>query len=109
LRIVFGLRRFSEDLDFSVINAAGYDFGGLCGGLEKVFRLNGLNAILDMAKEKTVNSAFLTFPGLPYVLGLSGHKQEKLSIKIEIDTKPPAGWKMQTAVLNKTYLFGMAH
>ena len=109
LRIVFGLRRFSEDLDFSVVSAGGYDFGGLCGGLEKVFRLNGLNSVLEKDREKTVNSAFLTFPGLPHALGLSGHKQEKLSIKLEIDTNPPAGWKMQTTVLNKTYLFSVAH
>ncbi|KAF0126482.1 MAG: hypothetical protein FD189_1359 [Elusimicrobia bacterium] len=109
LRVVFGLRRFSEDLDFSVFNAAGYDFGGLCGGLEKNFRLNGLNAVLDKDRDKTVNSAFLTFPGLPHALGLSGHKREKLSIKLEIDTNPPAGWKMQTTVLNKTYLFSLAH
>ena len=109
LRIVFGLRRFSEDLDFSVVSTAGYDFGGLCGGLKKVFRLNGLNAVLERDREKTVNSAFLTFPGLPHALGLSGHKQEKLSVKLEIDTNPPGGWKTQTTVLNKTYLFGVAH
>lgn len=109
LRIVFGLRRFSEDLDFSVVSSVGYDFGALCGGLEKVFRLNGLNAVLEKDRDKTVNSAFLTFPGLPYALGLSGHKQEKLAIKLKIDTKPPAGWKMQTTVLNKTYLFSVAH
>ena len=109
LRIVFGLRRFSEDLDFSVVNAAGYNFGGLCGRLEKDFRLNGLSAVLEKDREKTVNSAFLAFPGLPHALGLSGHKQEKLSIKREIDTNPPAGWKTQAAVLNKTYLFSVAH
>lgn len=109
LRILFGLRRFSEDLDFSVVSARGYDFGGICGGLEKVFRLNGLNAVLAADREKTVNSAFLTFPGLPHALGLSGHRQEKLSIKIEIDTDPPAGWQRQTSVLNKTYLFSVVH
>lgn len=109
LRIIYGLRRFSEDLDFSIVSAEGYDFSAICGGLEKVFRLNGLNAVLNKDKEKTVYSAFLTFPGLPHALGLSGHKQEKLSIKLEIDTNPPAGWKMQTTVVNKTYLFGVAH
>jgi len=109
LRIVFGLRRFSEDLDFSIVDPTGYDFNGICGGLVKVFRLNGLNVVLDKDRVKTVNSAFLNFPGLPHALGLSGHKQEKLSIKIEVDTKPPAGWKSQTTVLNKTYLFSVAH
>ena len=109
LRIVFGLRRFSEDLDFSLVGAAGYDFGGICGRLVKDFGLNGLSVSLDKAKGKTVNSAFFSFPGLPHALGLSGHKQEKLSIKIEVDTNPPAGWARQTTVLNKTYLFSVGH
>jgi len=109
LRILFGVRRFSEDLDFSVTSMAGYDFGGLGAGLVKTFRLNGLEVNLERQAGKTVNSAFLSFPGLPWALGLSGHKAEKLSIKLEVDTNPPAGWKTQTAVVNKTYLFGLAH
>jgi hypothetical protein len=109
LRIVFGLRRFSEDLDFSIINTQGYDFDGICRGLVRVFHLNGLDVVLEKDKVKTVNSAFLSFPGLPHALGLSGHKLEKLSIKIEVDANPPAGWKKQTALLNKTYLFSVAH
>jgi len=109
LRILFGLRRFSEGLDFSIVSAKGYDFDALCAGLERGFTLNGLNAELDKGKKKTVNSGFLSFPGLPRALGLSGHKREKLSIKIEVDTNPPAGWATQTAVLNKTYLFSVAH
>jgi len=46
---------------------------------------------------------------LLYEAGISPLKSQKLSIKLEIDTNPPAGWKMQTTVLNKTYLFSVAH
>lgn len=109
LRILYGVRRFSEDLDFSVVSHKGYDFKGICGGLERAFRLNGLAAVLDKKNEKTVNSAFLSFPGLPKALGLSGHRGEKLSIKIEVDTNPPAGWKTQRAIISKTYLFDILH
>lgn len=109
LRIIFGVRRFSEDLDFSIVRPSGYHFNDLCAGLVTAFRLNGLHVELDKKNEKTVNSAFLSFPGLPYALGLSGHRGEKLSIKIEIDVRPPAGWKTQTSILNKTYLFNVAH
>ena len=109
LRVLFGARRFSEDLDFSAVSSKGYDFNGLCGGLVKAFRLSGLNAVLGKSKAKTVNSAFLSFPGLPYALGLSGHKQEKFSIKIEVDTRPPEGWRAQTSIVNKTYLFSVKH
>ena len=109
LRVIFGVRRFSEDLDFSIVNSKGYDFRDICDGLVKTFRLNGLNAGLDKKNGKIVNSAFLSFPGLPHALGLSGHKGEKLSIKIEVDTRPPAGWKAQTSILNRTYLFNVSH
>ncbi len=109
LRIIFGTRRFSDELDFSVVDSKGYHFSDLCSGLLKAFRLNGLGVQLDKKNEKTVNSAFLSFPGLPHALGLSGHKGEKLSIKIEVDVRPPAGWKTQTSILNKTYLFNVVH
>ncbi|MEI7482229.1 MAG: nucleotidyl transferase AbiEii/AbiGii toxin family protein [Elusimicrobiota bacterium] len=109
LRVLYGVRRFSEDLDFSITNLKGYDFKGLCGGLERTFRLNGLTVKLDKENKKTVNSVFLSFPGLPKALGLSGHKEEKLSIKIEVDTNPPAGWQTQRAIVNKTYLFDILH
>ena len=95
LRVIFGLRRFSEDLDFSIVSSRGYDFSDICGGLAKAFRSNGLDAGVDKQNERTVNAAFLSFPGLPHALGLSGHKGEKLSIKIEVDRRPPAGWKTQ--------------
>lgn len=109
LRVLFNVRRFSEDLDFSAVSSKGCDFGGICEGLVKTFRLNGLNAALEKEKAKTVNSAFLSFPGLPHALGLSGHKQEKLSIKLEVDTRPPEGWRAQTSIVNKRYLFSVNH
>ncbi len=109
LRVIFGLRRFSEDLDFSIVSSSGYDFSDICGRLVKAFRSNGLDAGVDKQNERTVNAAFLSFPGLPHALGLSGHKGEKLSIKVEVDTRPPAGWKTQTSLLNRTYLFNVSH
>ncbi|MDT8287369.1 MAG: nucleotidyl transferase AbiEii/AbiGii toxin family protein [Elusimicrobiales bacterium] len=109
LRILFGLKRFSEDLDFSLTRRQGYDFGALGERLVKDLRLNGLHPRLDRADVKTVNSAFLAFPGLPRELGLSGHKEEKLSIKIEVDTNPPGGWRARTTLVNASYLFSVSH
>ena len=38
LRILHGMRRFSEDLDFSLFNAEGYDFSRLTQGLIKALK-----------------------------------------------------------------------
>lgn len=109
LRTIYGLRRFSEDLDFFLINSNGYEFKSLLESLNKSFILNGLKVSLKQDKEKTVNSAFVQFPGLSLALGLSGHNEQKLSIKIEVDVMPPAGWNLQTTVISRTYLFGILH
>lgn len=109
LRVLFGLKRFSEDLDFSRTLSEDYDFGRMGERLLKDMRLNGLDARLDRPISKTVNSFFLAFPGLPHKLGFSGHKAEKLSIKLEVDTNPPAGWRTRTSLLRSPYLFQLSH
>jgi len=43
LRILFNLRRFSEDLDFSLIQRKGYDFETINANLTRGFNLYGLN------------------------------------------------------------------
>ncbi|MBI4356312.1 MAG: nucleotidyl transferase AbiEii/AbiGii toxin family protein, partial [Gammaproteobacteria bacterium] len=42
-------------------------------------------------------------------LGLSSHSSQKLSIKIEIDQKPPSGFKTVFSMVNKEYLIGIQH
>ena len=42
-------------------------------------------------------------------LGLSGHAAQNLSIKIEVDSNPPLGWRTETTLVNKTYLFSLVH
>jgi len=40
---------------------------------------------------------------------LSPHKNEKISIKIEIDTNPPSGSKQELSLYNSTFLFYILH
>ncbi len=56
------------------------------------------------AKVKTggaVKSTYLKFIGLPYELDISPHRDEILSVKIELDTDPPAGANVLTTTLRK--------
>lgn len=109
LRLLFGIRRFSEDLDFSLAAKGKYDFAALCAELEREFGLMGLSLEANPEHEKTVYSVMLKFSGLLKDLGLSPLKGQKFSIKLEIDSNPPAGWKAEQSVINRTYIFAVSH
>ena len=109
LRILFNVRRFSEDLDFSLTNPDGYDFEKLCDQLHKEIRLYGLEMEKTIKEAGAVNSVMLKFPGLLNRLGISPLPGQKLSIKLEVDTRPPKGGKIENSLVNKTYLFYVKH
>ncbi len=109
LRILYDMRRFSEDLDFSLVTVKGYDFEKLNAGLVRYFKLNNLEAESRPKVEKTVHSTFLKFPGILKELGLGAFESQKLSIKLEVDSDPPKGWKLADTTLNKTYIFSVRH
>jgi len=105
LRILFDINRFSEDLDFSLINKKQYDFNKINDNIVKFFKQN--NILVEMTPKTTnnVHSAFLKFPKILKELNLSIFDNQKLSIKFEIDTNPPKDWTLETMLINKTYLF----
>ncbi|MFH0762290.1 MAG: nucleotidyl transferase AbiEii/AbiGii toxin family protein [Candidatus Omnitrophota bacterium] len=109
LRVLFNLRRFSEDLDFSLVKKGGFDFTRLCSQLSREFTLYNVETEIAPKIERNVQSAWLKFPGLLSRIGLSNLKSQKLSIKIEVDTNPPAGWRLQSSIVNKVYIFNIAH
>ena len=109
LRILFDLKRFSEDLDFSLISKSEYDFDKINKELVRGFKLYGLDIDSKPKGEKTVHSTFLKFKGLLKELGLSALKDQTLSIKIDIDTNPPAGGNTENKLINKTYMFSVIH
>jgi len=109
LRFLHNLRRFSEDLDFSLVNKDNYSFSALAKELKNGFRLYGLQVETKPKEDKTVQSAFIKFPGLLKELKLSDLDEQKLSIKIEVDANPPLGWVLVNTVINKVYLLNITH
>ncbi len=109
LRLVFGVRRFSEDLDFSLVKKGDYSFSRLNEELLKSLALSGLKAESKPKSERTVNSAMLRFPGVLKEIGLSGLESQNLSIKVEVDTNPPKGGHVQTRIIQRAYVFNVAH
>ena len=95
LRFLYRLPRFSEDLDFSHTVACGpssavqMEFRKYAESIRRVLEAETYDIELRLRPENTVQSAFIDFPGLLYELGLSPHRDQKLSIKVEVDTNPP--------------------
>lgn len=109
LRILFNSKRFSEDLDFSLIQRKGYDFGKINAGLLKELKFLGLNVEASPQEERIVHSMMLKFNGLLKAVGLSPLESQKFSIKIEIDTNPPEGGDIQNSYVSKVYTFNVVH
>lgn len=109
LRIIFDLRRFSEDLDFSLIDRKGYNFSNLNSALINEMALYGLKVESKASSDKSVHSIMLKFPELLKAAGLSNLSSQKLSIKIEVDSNPPAGWNVENRLVNKTYIFNVTY
>ncbi len=109
LRVLYDIRRFSEDMDFSVIDKKGYDFLKIISELKRQFNLHGINLETKSEVKKTVQSSMLKFPRLLNILGISGFKKQKLSIKLKVDSRPPAGWQIEDTLVNKIYFLNITH
>lgn len=102
LRFLFSIARFSEDLDFALERpSASYDFRSYLKNIQSEFLVEGYNVQIKVNDQKTVNSAFVRFYGLLYELNLSLQPNEALSVKIEVDTRPPEGAGLETNLVRR--------
>lgn len=109
LRILYDLKRFSEDLDFSLINNTNFSFVKMMDVITKELEQQNLSVSCAPKDDKTVSQAFIKFDQLLYTLNLSNHKDQKLSIKIEVDKKPPSGFKTELTLINKEFFTNINH
>ncbi len=106
LRIVHGMQRFSEDLDFLLKKPdTAFKWGKYVAGVQRDCRTEGIEfEIVDRERsEAAVRKTFLKTDSigslLYFQLPFGRHRQHKIRIKLEIDTKPPAGSSFETAYL----------
>jgi predicted nucleotidyltransferase component of viral defense system len=91
LRILYGIPRYSEDLDFSLeLHPEAYDFRAYLQRVVRDLSEEAYTIDVKLNDKRIVHKAFVRLRGLFYELGLSGHATETLAIKIEVDTHPPA-------------------
>lgn len=110
LRFLYHLERFSEDLDFST-TAPRKDahFKTYLEKLKGTFESEGYLIAVTAKLDKIVQSSFIKFPELLNELGLSPHRSEQISIKVEIDTNPPPGATLTTTVVRHYSLLNLLH
>ena len=110
LRFLYSHGRFSEDLDFALEgNPQGYDFRAYLQAIRSSLTPEGYPLEIKVNDHKTVQSAFIRFPGLLFELGLSPHRSEVLAVKLEVDTHPPQGAGLATTVVRRFVVLQLQH
>ncbi|MCP3701600.1 MAG: nucleotidyl transferase AbiEii/AbiGii toxin family protein, partial [Alteromonas sp.] len=102
LRFLYDIPRYSEDLDFALeLHPEAYDFRAYLQRIVRDFSAEAYVIDVKLNEKRVVHKAFVRFRGLLFALGLSGHADEVLAIKIEVDTNPPLHAGLMTTPLNK--------
>lgn len=111
LRILYGLDRFSEDLDFSLLAAdENFDLNSYSASLKKELAAFGFEVqVAEKSKsvETAIQSAFLKANTANQLLVIKASEDfvrkipagQVTKIKIEIDTDPPDGFETQSKFL----------
>lgn len=89
LRICYGLKRYSEDLDFALDRPLdSYSFPALVKMIAAETGRRGFDVETTIDEESAVHKSFVKFSNLLYPMKLSHRKDHKLQIKVEVDTRP---------------------
>lgn len=116
LRIFYGLDRFSEGLDFSLLKAdEGFTLEPYFSAILTEFEALGIKVRIDekeKAKRSSIESAFLKTETiwkelvLEDILKQTGVKSNKpIKIKIEVDRNPPLGFQTEEKLLIRPFSF----
>jgi predicted nucleotidyltransferase component of viral defense system len=110
LRFLYSIQRYSEDLDFALERPdRGYDFRAYLEAIRSELTREGYGVDIKLKDKGVVHSAFVGFPGLPAELGFSPHRNELLSVKLEVDTHPPRGAALMTTIVRRHLTLQLQH
>ena len=113
LRVLYGLDRYSEDLDFSLLLPnPDFSLGAYGDSLQREIRSFGFQVSFEQSarqteRQKANESAFLKTNSLRELLvieadpgSLKGlHPEKRLKVKLEVDTDPPPGFETESQYL----------
>ena len=119
LRILYGIDRYSEDLDFSLLKPMpDFDISRYISALKREVRSFGFEvsvAVREKNAESTVQSAFLKADTLTHLLVIETAEDiarqiprgQVMKIRIEIDTDPPMGFDTENKFLLQPISFSV--
>lgn len=110
LRFLYGIPRYSEDLDFSLADSLKHcPFEDILKKIRARMNREDYAVEIKVSREKAVRSAWIKFPGLPFEMGISPHRSEVFSIKLEVDTCPPPGARTETTLCRRFVTLNLMH
>ena len=102
LRFLYRLPRFSEDLDFTLERSAdGFSLPDLADRLGRQLEREGYVVRVGLSDRGVVAKTSFSFVGLPAEAGISAHPEQTLAVKLEVDTRPPAGAGLAVTVIDR--------
>ncbi len=110
LRLIQGIDRFSEDLDFDCKDLSGEEFQEMTDSVVSFLRKNNIH-VETRDRPNPRLTAFrrnLYFPEMLFSLGLSGHRDERLLLKIEAQDQG-VSYLPEVAGINKMGFFFRVH
>lgn len=109
LRFIAALPRFSEDLDFSLHQPEGYHPVEWMKKIKTDLSLAGFEVAVNWNDRATVHKAWIKVAGILKETGLAAMPQQNLSIKLEVDTRPPSGAVLQRSLVTRHRLLALQH
>ncbi|MFA6409893.1 MAG: nucleotidyl transferase AbiEii/AbiGii toxin family protein [Gammaproteobacteria bacterium] len=109
LRILYDLHRFSEDLDFALVNKKHYSLPKIAEDLEYELTKYNFPATVKYKDKNNVAVVYIKFGELLAAAGLSNLAAQKIFIKMEIDEFPPEGFQTELSVINKDFFAAINH
>ena len=110
LRLFYGLKRFSEDMDFSLLHPeSGFTLESYFESVIHEFKALGRDVIIEKkrkTRQTNIESAFLKDNTAIY--NLQFRTERRVRIKIEVDTDPPQGFFTEPKLLLLPFSF-MTH
>jgi len=107
LRVFYGLQRFSEDMDFSLLQPdKNFDLENYFNPIIEEFKAHGRDVLISKKEKRTptnVKSAFLKDNTTIYNLKFS--TERTIKIKIEVDINPPSGFATEHKLLLLPFSF----
>jgi len=109
LRFLHGLPRFSEDLDFSLVSSEEYAGEAWMARVKRDLALAGFDPLVTWNDRKVVHTGWVRVAGVLHEAGLAVWPEQKLAVKLEIDTRPPQGARCERHIVTRHVTFLVQH